>query len=382
MSPTPQVQPLSRNNRRLVFILLLSIFVVAVPMFVFYANGYRYDVFGENPSITATGGIYISANSADTEMFIDENPVKNLRMFRNAAYVQGLTPGVHRIHVQGEGLETWVKELPVYPHIVTEVAAFNLPLVPQIRPITPQQIRNGDQVFLGTSTYPFGFASSSANVIATSTNSTIELLENPEYEYIESLFSTSTATTTIGTRGFISRVANTFQFSSDVGTSSTATTTVSNSEIMLREYQDGVYAVWTGDSTSIPYYFCVPFLSEATTTALYGEHVSDSLAAVIEAYTESELLRNTEVTNRICREKIRIDDTGKKVLWFSFLPDSIDHVLVMYEDGLYVTELDDRSWQNSQLLYPGENLFVVVDSGQIFVNDNGHFAEVFTELQE
>ena len=72
---------------------------------------------------------------------------------------------------------------------------------------------------------------------------------------------------------------------------------------------------------------------------------------------------------------------GQTVEYFDFFPGNSSLVLMHLEDGLYVTEIDDRSWQNSQLLYPGEDITVRVEGGQIYVRDRGYLLEVFTEIE-
>ena len=67
-------------------------------------------------------------------------------------------------------------------------------------------------------------------------------------------------------------------------------------------------------------------------------------------------------------------------MWFDYFPDSTDLILMHLEDGLYVVEVDDRAWQNTQPLYLGSNLEVIQDGGRIFVHDGTFYLEVFTEL--
>ena len=83
---------------------------------------------------------------------------------------------------------------------------------------------------------------------------------------------------------------------------------------------------------------------------------------------------------RVCRTEIHIDDLGQKVAWFDYFPNSTDHVLMHLQDGLYVVEVDDRSWQNTQPLYPGTDIEVLQDGGRIFVHDGGYYLEVFTDI--
>jgi len=51
------------------------------------------------------------------------------------------------------------------------------------------------------------------------------------------------------------------------------------------------------------------------------------------------------------------------------------------QDGVYVTEIDDRAWQNTQLLYPGEGLKVVVENDIIYLKDRELYFEIITEIE-
>src|SRR3989338_7234248 len=124
----PIVEPLAYWRRKVIFITLLLAFLFSLPAFMFYATGYRYDIFSGSPTITATGGLYIAAEALDSSIYVNEVEVTNARVFRNASYIQGLEPGLQRVHVQAPGLHTWVKNLSVYRHIVTEAEDLILPI--------------------------------------------------------------------------------------------------------------------------------------------------------------------------------------------------------------------------------------------------------------
>jgi hypothetical protein len=64
------------------------------------------------------------------------------------------------------------------------------------------------------------------------------------------------------------------------------------------------------------------------------------------------------------------------------MPDDPNLVLLQLDDGLYVVEIDDRSWQNTQLLYPGRELAVVIDGGRIYASSTEGVVEVLTEIPE
>lgn len=382
MSSTPEVIPLSYGSRRRFFLLLVTIFVIAVPIFVFYATGYRYDFWSDSPAITTTGGLYISADAEDNQIFLDEEEVTSLRVFRSAAYIQGIVPGIHRVHVQAPDAHTWVKELPVFGQIVTEATAFNLPLRPQIRPITQWQTATGTAVFLNTAVdaAPFSFASSSVPMLATTTSATSTFVRNSEYEFIHSLFSASTSEPTLVGR-VVEEVTNAFRFAESPATTTVATTTVVRDDLLLYKREKEVYVRYIGSTDDIPYYFCIPFGQQASTSVLYGAHVAALLAETLEAGVERSVHELSD-GERWCRDEIRIDRKWQTVHWFQFLPSSSDHVLLLLDDGVYVVEIDDRAWQNTQLLYPGKELEIALNSDQIFVKDSGRYVEVFTELIE
>lgn len=383
MPATPEVTPLSYGRRRRFFYVLVLVFVVAVPIFVFYATGYRYDFWSDSPAITTTGGLYISAEAEDNQIFLDEEEVTSLRIFRSAAYIQGIAPGVHRVHVQAPGVHTWVKELPVFGQIVTEAEAFNLPVVPQIRPITPWQTATGTIVYLDTAStsVPFAFASSSVSLMATSTTATSSFERSSEYEFVDSLFTATTTEPTLVGR-VVEEVSSAFRFADPAATNTPATTTVLRDDVQLYERADEVYARYVGSPNDTPYYFCIPFGRNASTSELYGEHVAALLAQAISDIEPERSEQELAEGERWCRKEIRIDRKWQTVHWFNFLPESSDHVLLLLDDGLYVVEIDDRAWQNTQVLYPGDNLEVALNGGQIFVKDSGYYLEVFTELIE
>lgn len=391
---TPVVQPLPRARRRFLFLALVLFFFCGVPMFVFYATGYRYDFWSQNPAITATGGLYIAVGNDTGEVYINNEKVQNGRLFRKALYIQSVDPGVQRIHVQAPGYQTWVKELPVYPYIVTEGAAFLLPERPQVRPIAQYMTSTGTPVFLGvaTTTSIAPFASSSVMFITTSTKATTTFSKNSEYDYVRGLFGTSTATST----NIINRVVDEAKgilkisqnsASSTVGTTSTttATTTIEQSDMVLFERGDDVYVRYIGeDDTAIPYYFCIPTdINIASTSERYQAQIIAAEAAyaaefgIAVASGTPVTVKDTEVR---CRHEIKIDRQWQDVISFQFFPGSTDLVLMHRKDGVYVTEVDDRAWQNSQQLYPASAQAVKVDGGRIYVEDSGHLFEIMTEI--
>ena len=384
MTPTPEVQPLPHTQRRFVFIASLVIFCVTVPLLVFYAIGYRFDFTGDLSNIKTVGGMYVTSEVRDIEMYIDDEPVEDMRIFQSAAYIQNLEAGMHQIHVQGEGVQTWVKELPVFPHFVTEVQSFNMPEVPQTRILTEFIDINGTAIYFGaTSSVPKLIASSTNAFTATTSLATSTYAVNAEYVYVQSLFASSSEESLLLETQRLAELKNRFSFG-PVPTSTESIATTTKEFRNTRLYKDGedVFIQWIGEIDDIPYYYCIRSEGSTSTAALYGDHVSTSLQAQLVSASNLDIQTETERTdNRLCRSTVRIDRMYNEVIYFDYFPNNRDLILMHLTDGLYVVEVDDRAWQNTQMLYSGEKIEVVLDGGQIFIKDGEYYLEVFTELQ-
>ena len=383
MTPQPQVQPLSHRRRQVIFILSLVAFAVAVPLLVFYAIGYRINIFDQAHSIQSVGGMYVSADAPNIAIYVDNKPVQDMRIFQHAAYIQNLTAGEHEIHVQGKGIQTWVKKLPVFAHYVTEAQSFNMPVVPQIRLITRWQTRSGLPVVAAkaSSTLPTN-ASSTTNIFIATSTATSTYVSNSEYAYVKSLFASSTALQKEIARQAALHSGSVFLFSNDASqATTTATTTKTYQKTKLYEQNGEVYIAWEGQKENTPYYYCVQYQNASTTNALYGKHVTANIKNQFASLvaTQNDKLKAPPV--RVCRTRIRIDRKNQQVISFNYYPGSRDLVLMHLTDGLYVVEADDRAWQNTQPLYLGKNIQVVVDGGQIYVKQNDYYFEVYTSLQ-
>lgn len=383
MPHEPTVQPLPYTRRSWFFRILLTIFVCLVPGFIFYATGYRLSLTDTN-NIISVGGIFVTAETEDTAIFLNEEVVENYRLFQRAAYIQNLPAGIHRLHVQGEGLHTWVKELPVYPHIVTEAHAFNMPSVPQVRLIMPYQTVGGVQFIpAATGTTPMGDSVEYRSLwFASTTVATTTLQVNEEFAYVTELFATSSTSTTPTLRSRIrEQIEATFMFSSDAPTSTLAvgviaTTTRIQNERRLYETENGLFVNWEGSSNDYPYYFCINLNTEIASSSPFTAYVENNVANVIDS---TELL--TSRGDFACRSTIAIDTQNKEVLLFDFFPDNPNLVLLHLSDGLYVVEVDDRSWQNAQLLYAGTDFTVALANQQIYIEDGDYYFELFTTLE-
>ena len=66
---------------------------------------------------------------------------------------------------------------------------------------------------------------------------------------------------------------------------------------------------------------------------------------------------------------------------FDFFPGSTDFVVVALKDGIYVVEVDDRSWQNVQPLVMGTNLAFHIENGSIYVYDGALIYQVLLQTE-
>ena len=375
MTAKPLVEPLSHGRRKVIFLIFLAAFVIALPAVVFYANGYRFDFSQNRTQIVSTGGLFIGVTANDAQVYVDDELKRDLRIFQQGTYVQNLEAGLHQIHVQQDGLETWVKQLPVRPFIVTEVRSFLMPKVPQVRLISQYENSAGTAIVevKSTSTPILPHASSTNEIIAT-TSINIDLLRlNPEYIAVLDLFASNSEVSAT----FLGRIADEIEGVFELGqATSTATSTRELQDMQLFERDGEVFARWVGPSRDIPGYFCALYTDAETTAIEYGAHV----ARAIKEDTGTSTQNTASQRDNVCRSEIRIDRKQQQVQFFDFVPGRNDLVLMHLADGLYVVEVDDRGWQNTQVLYPGADIDVRVDGNRIYVRDGEHLLEVFTEL--
>jgi hypothetical protein len=385
MPQEPQISGMSSRRRAIFFWGLVLVFAMALPAMIFYTTGYRL-TFEEDAQtmVLTTGGVYISTQSTDVDVYLDEEQIERPRLFRSAYYIQNIDAGIRRVVVQGEGLQTWVKEIPVDSRIVTEAAAFNLPKIPRLRPITEFQTTSGAAVFFSSSTANnlFANATSTQDFVVSTTIRTSDYVPNPEHEFVVSLFGTTTATTTSIFTDFL-RDMDRFRFmvpGEEVATTSTTTPAIiERSDMRLVNRALELYAVWQGESWDVPYYFCVGSSTIASTSERYGEHVAAAVFTQLGTTTATSTL--VMVDDRICRTEIKLDRLQQDVFLYDFFPDSSDLVLLHLEKGLYVTEIDDRAWQNSQLLYPGTNFRTIIENGLIYIEQGDDYFEVIPEIE-
>lgn len=241
MTARPTILPLPRARRRFYFRFLGALFFLVVPFLLLYATGYRFEGIG----VVRTGGIYVGASRAGAEIYINDVLVRETGTFRRAFFVQDLEPGTYTIRVVKDRYHTWEKTLPVYPHIVTEAQAFNMPENPVLT-LIPPTLRT--QTTGATSTLP---------------------VANPLYEDVREAF----ATTTDMVPTIVPPAALTEDLAQQLAELERATTTREFRGMRIYEHDGRIAAMWTRGASDIPYYFCVQghICTEAITLSVFGE---------------------------------------------------------------------------------------------------------------
>ncbi len=383
MQMEPQIEILSPKSRQRFFLSLVAIFVLALPALIFYTTGYRLNFENEETSIVTTGGMYITTDNLEVDVYLDDTKVERPRLFRSAYYIQNIAAGEHKIVVQRPDLHTWVKELPIDSHIVIEVSAFNMPVLPHVRPVTKYITATGTPVYLGVENADdlFSDATSTVPVFVTASTMTKNYVLNEEFTFVKSLFASTTATTTRSVFERIIDEVDKFRFSTTTDekdkVSTTTETLVERGNMRLVENKGDLYAKWRGSVQNIPYYFCVTNESASTTALRYGVHVAEQIK-LLSTSTTSPLLIDGD---RVCRPEIKLNRLRQDVYFYDFFPNSSDLVLLQLQDGLYVTEIDDRAWQNIQKIYSGSDIQVVVENNTIYVRDGDYYFELVTKIE-
>jgi hypothetical protein len=377
------IQPLPYRSRQRTFSLLVILFAVALPFLYLYATGYRLD-FERPTALISTGGLYLAVERTGAEIYIDDELVRETRTFRRAFYAQNIDVGTHRVHVQKEGYHTWVKELPVSKHLVTEAQAFNLPLVPQVRVVSEWQSATGTAIAFR----PLAYASTTNGVRLATSTATTSLVRNPEFVALMVHFATSSpqATTTAVSRARDAIISDAATDTAATTELETATSTVISNGVRLARSGDELYATWVGSFEDMPYYYCAePFPRynpEATTTPELLTEAEDD-APMPRHENEETVMHPVQTVARDaeCEPTIRMDRRGQTIQDFDFYPGSSDLILLTLEDGVYAVEIDNRAWQNMQPALLGANLRMHLENGNLYVHDGSVIYQVFLNAE-
>jgi len=330
------MEPLSKKRRIISLVVFLLLFIFAVPILFAYSSGYRFNF--TDFRIVETGGVYIHSDLRDTKVFVDGVFYKNSGTILRNTLIQRLpSEEVYTIRVEKDNHFPYYKDLFVDANMVTEVAVMMLPMEIPFTAI-PATIDT-----LATSTIQRELPS---DIFVTSSNL--------EYEQVKLLFSTSTEQ---------KRIMPTVEIPTPFNKNASSTTLVLNEKVVLLpeyildlnvpeietkeklkengrlvtwlEYGD-IHVMWAGDFEDTPYYFC---------------------------------------DRRGCRDSI-IVSTDTDINDYDYYPGRDDVLLIATANDIFAIEIDDRSRNNLQPVFKGDEdpEFKVVGS-TLYVKDGDNILE-------
>lgn len=309
-------------------IILGIIFLLVAPVILLYSLGYRFD---DTFSLEKTGGIFIHSDVANSSVFLDGEYLKDSGIFLRNTLIQDLVPNKeYKVEVYKDGYQGWVKELFIYPNIVTEGRVLLL----------PEEFEKRD-IYMYVD----------ADGVATSTPPAKNRLtpNNPEYISIQSFFaSTTKATTTKAVIATSTPATSTEDKKSDIEIffDSLAISDYENLPNFMVHGEEvswlldgNINLYWIDDLSSIPYYYCG------------GEE-------------------------RLCVKNITLD-WSDDIRRFNYLPGRDDVWIVLVDRGVYAVEVDGRTQRNIQRIYEGENLdFRLTENDRMVIKEGNSFFEI------
>jgi hypothetical protein len=212
------MDPLSRKKRLFFFVFFSLIFFAIVPLFIFYAEGYRFNL-KDAVRIRETGGIYVSTDQSGIEIYINNTLERKTSIIQKSAFVQDLRPGTYEVRVSKDGLQTWHKTLKVFPELVSEAHTFLIKDHPVVTPVLPYI--------------------SSATSTATS-SVTKKPVKNPEYATALALFTAPKIPVATSTNILASSTED----------------ELSPARLVFSNTNGVLVATWKGEADAIPNYFC------------------------------------------------------------------------------------------------------------------------------
>lgn len=325
------MKPLTRKQRSISILILGFLFVLAAPVIVLYSLGYTLD---EDFTIQKTGGIFIHSDVVNSSIFVDKEFFKSNGIFLRNTLIQDLVPNKkYLIEVHKENYQSWIKEIYVYPSIVSEGRVLMMPNEFEVREI-------------------FKFIDEEGNATSTPKIKGQIKADNPEFISISALYASSTvpaptknkqniitASTATSTNIQKSDIDIFFE-SLEIKDYSKLKNLIVNGEEVSWLDNGNIKLYWIDKIESIPYYYCD------------GEE------------------------ERVCTNKIMLD-WGDEIKKFEYLPGRNDAWIVLTSKGIYAVEVDGRTQRNIQKIYLGQNIdFLLTQTDRLIIKEGTKFFEI------
>jgi len=325
----PMAPAFTPKKRLLYFFLTGIIFIVGVPVIVFYSLGYRLT---DDFDLVKRGGVYISVPQSEAAIIVN-NTLRTRTQFLNHDYFsQNLTPGIHWAAVRHSEHHEWYKEFEVRPQTVAPLYPFLVPRVYETRVVLPPVATSTvDQAATGT-----------PQVAATGTLAE-ESDEGEEYQRVNALFDITQSATSSEVGGRDTLFANAVVRNTATTTAATATPDsipvhkrIAGNDTVLWFDGNTVYAYWD-DENWIPQRFC------------------------------------NEVT---CTQPMPVITVNEPIRHLDFYPGRDDVILFTLSDGLYVAEIDKRPRQVFRRIFEGRGIDFRIEDNDLYVKEGEKIVEV------
>jgi len=107
------------RTRRILFFLLLAVFLVLAPLMVVYSFGLTINF--EKKALEQTGSIFIKSRTPQTSIFLNGALAKETSFFSGSALLTGIMPGAYLARIEKAGYQPWSRIITVSPALVTEL---------------------------------------------------------------------------------------------------------------------------------------------------------------------------------------------------------------------------------------------------------------------
>ncbi|MBZ9571824.1 hypothetical protein KJA15_00595 [Patescibacteria group bacterium] len=128
---------MTKKARTILFLICLFLFLISVPLIVFYSQGYRFDF--DSKKIVQTGAFYFKVWPKSVQIYLDGKLEKKTDFFFGSALIKDLLPKKYDVEIKKSGFHSWKKILQIKEKEVTEVkSVFLIPENPKFTILTKE----------------------------------------------------------------------------------------------------------------------------------------------------------------------------------------------------------------------------------------------------
>jgi WD40 repeat protein len=115
---------MTKRSRTYLFFILITVFILVVPVIIFYPQGYRFDI--KTQRITQVGAFYFEVQPPRAQIYVDQERIGETSRFAGNNLSKNFLPQDYFIEIKKEGYVTWQKSLEIQPRQVTEAKHITL----------------------------------------------------------------------------------------------------------------------------------------------------------------------------------------------------------------------------------------------------------------